>query len=33
VYETENEVVAACDIPGLEKKEDVNIDIDKNVVH
>ena len=30
VYETENEVVATCDIPGIEKKEDVNIDIDNN---
>jgi HSP20 family protein len=30
IYETENEVVARCDIPGLEKKEDVNIDIDHN---
>lgn len=32
VYENENEVVATCDIPGLEKKEDVNIDIDNNVL-
>ncbi|MFZ5644714.1 MAG: Hsp20/alpha crystallin family protein [Bacillota bacterium] len=32
VYETENEVVATCDIPGLEKKEDVNIEIDNNVL-
>lgn len=32
VYETENEVVASCDIPGLEKKEDVNIDIDNNIL-
>jgi HSP20 family protein len=32
VYETENEVVAACEIPGLEKKEDVNLDIDDNVL-
>lgn len=32
VYETENEVVATCDIPGLEKKEDVNIDIDQNIL-
>ncbi|UFJ40329.1 Hsp20/alpha crystallin family protein [Brevibacillus humidisoli] len=32
VYETENEVVATCDIPGLEKKEDVNIDIDNNIL-
>lgn len=32
VYETENEVVATCDIPGLEKKEDVNIEIDNNLL-
>lgn len=32
VYETADEVVATCDIPGLEKKEDVNIDIQNNVL-
>jgi HSP20 family protein len=32
VHETENEVVATCDIPGLEKKEDVNIDIENNTL-
>ncbi len=32
MHETENEIVATCDIPGLEKKEDVNIDIDNNVL-
>lgn len=32
VHESENEVVATCDIPGLEKKEDVNIDIENNVL-
>jgi HSP20 family protein len=32
VHETANEVVATCDIPGLEKKEDVNIDIENNVL-
>lgn len=32
VYETENEVVAACDLPGLEKKEDVSIDIENNIL-
>lgn len=32
IHETENEVVASCDIPGLEKKEDVEIDIDGNVL-
>ena len=30
IYQTEKEVVAKCDIPGLEKKEDVNIDIENN---
>jgi HSP20 family protein len=28
VYETESEVVAVCDLPGLEKKDDVQIDVD-----
>jgi len=32
VYETETEVVASCDIPGLEKKEDVNIDVDRDML-
>lgn len=32
VHETENEVIASCDIPGLEKKEDVNIDIENNML-
>ena len=32
VYETDTEVVVTCDIPGLEKKEDVNIDIDQNIL-
>ncbi|MCF6095357.1 Hsp20/alpha crystallin family protein [Microaerobacter geothermalis] len=32
IYETESEVVATCDIPGLEKKEDVNIDIENNTL-
>ena len=32
VYETDTEVVAACDIPGLEKKEDVHIDVDQDVL-
>lgn len=30
VYETEHEVVAACEIPGLEKKEDVHIEVEDN---
>jgi HSP20 family protein len=32
IHETENEIVATCDIPGLEKKEDVNIEIDNNIL-
>jgi len=32
LYETENEIVASCDIPGLEKKEDVSIDVDNNAL-
>ncbi|WP_017725861.1 Hsp20/alpha crystallin family protein [Halalkalibacterium ligniniphilum] len=32
IHETENEIVATCDLPGLEKKEDVNIDIDNNML-
>ncbi|MEF3312414.1 Hsp20/alpha crystallin family protein [Paenibacillus sp. GYB004] len=32
IHETEHEVVATCDLPGLEKKEDVHIDIDGNML-
>ncbi|KAF1085643.1 Acid shock protein [Sporotomaculum syntrophicum] len=32
VYENENEVVALCEIPGVEKKEDIHIDIDGNTL-
>ncbi|MFD2368641.1 Hsp20/alpha crystallin family protein [Brevibacillus sp. GCM10020057] len=32
IHESETEIVASCDIPGLEKKEDVHIDIDNNVL-
>lgn len=32
VMETENEIVAMCDLPGLEKKTDVNIDIQNNIL-
>ena len=32
VHETENEVVATCDLPGLEKKEDVDIDIQRCII-
>ncbi len=33
IHETENEVVATCDILGLEKKEDVQINIENNLLH
>ncbi|GIO29319.1 MULTISPECIES: Hsp20/alpha crystallin family protein [Paenibacillus] len=32
VYETDTEVVAVCDIPGLAKKEDVELDIERNML-
>ncbi|ATW26845.1 Hsp20/alpha crystallin family protein [Candidatus Formimonas warabiya] len=32
VFETENEVVASCEIPGLEKKDDVQIEIHDNLL-
>ncbi|NGQ96879.1 Hsp20/alpha crystallin family protein [Brevibacillus sp. SYP-B805] len=32
IRETEKEVIATCDLPGLEKKEDVHIDVDRNVL-
>jgi len=32
VFETENEVVALCEIPGVEKKEDIHIDIQDNAL-
>ncbi|WP_313885473.1 Hsp20/alpha crystallin family protein [Desulfallas sp. Bu1-1] len=32
VYETDNEVVAQCEIPGIEKKEDISIDINDNIL-
>nr|WP_238480705.1 Hsp20/alpha crystallin family protein [Desulforadius tongensis] len=32
VYETENEVVVSCEIPGIERKEDLNVYIDDNVL-
>ncbi|SFD34777.1 HSP20 family protein [Bacillus sp. OV194] len=32
IHETDSEVVATCDIPGLEKKEDININIEKNIL-
>jgi HSP20 family protein len=32
VYENDNEVIAHCEIPGLESKEDVHIHVDDNVL-
>ncbi len=32
VHETERDVIATCDIPGLTRKEDVNIQIEHNVL-
>jgi len=32
VYQTENEVVASFEIPGIEKKEDINIDLTDNTL-
>ncbi len=32
IYMTDQEVVASCEIPGLEKAEDVNIDVTENML-
>ena len=32
IYETESDVLVTCDLPGLEKKDDVNIHIDNNLL-
>lgn len=32
IHETNSEVVATCDLPGLEKKEDVHIDVQGNML-
>ncbi|MGG3737651.1 Hsp20/alpha crystallin family protein [Aeribacillus pallidus] len=32
VHETDLEVIVHCEIPGLERKEDVTIDVDHNVL-
>lgn len=32
LHETDNEIIVTCDIPGLESKEDVDIDIDYNAL-
>ncbi|GIO14401.1 heat-shock protein Hsp20 [Cohnella xylanilytica] len=32
VFENEHEVIASCEIPGLDKKEDLHIDVDENML-
>jgi HSP20 family protein len=32
VYETDEQIIVSCDLPGLQRKEDVSIDIDDNVL-
>ncbi|WP_249869601.1 Hsp20/alpha crystallin family protein [Oceanobacillus saliphilus] len=32
IHETENEVVAFCDLPGLQKKDDLEIDVQNNIL-
>ena len=32
LHETDHEIVATCDLPGVEKKEDIHIDIQNNVL-
>ncbi|MBA4537837.1 Hsp20/alpha crystallin family protein [Bacillus aquiflavi] len=32
IHETENEIIAICDLPGLENKEDVDISIENNLL-
>jgi HSP20 family protein len=32
VHETDTEVIATCDLPGLEKKEDVHLDVSGNAL-
>jgi HSP20 family protein len=32
IHETEQEVVATCSLPGIEKSEDINIDVNNNVL-
>lgn len=32
VYESGDEIIASCELPGLESKDDVNIDVDDNVL-
>lgn len=32
IHETETEVIARCDIPGIEKKEDIQINVEQNML-
>jgi len=32
VHETDREVIVSCELPGLERKEDVQIDLDQNTL-
>lgn len=32
VYETDEQIIVSCDLPGLQKKEDVKIQIENNVL-
>lgn len=32
VYETDKEIIISCDLPGLQRREDVNIHIENNTV-
>lgn len=32
VYETEDEVIASCEVPGLESKDDIKIDVNENML-
>jgi HSP20 family protein len=33
MHETDREVIVTCDLPGLEKKEDVHIEVENNILH
>lgn len=32
MYQTDNEVVVSCEIPGIDNKDDININIDQNTL-
>jgi len=33
IYETDDQVIATCDLPGIENKEDVQIKVENNMLH